>query len=96
MHRQALAVLAAAALAVGQTLAPVTRNGRYLVTGGQRYIIRGVAYQPQGTIAAQTAQNQANGGFAEPDSFVDPLSDVTACNRDIPNLTQAGVNTIRV
>ena len=67
------------AVAVDLQLTPVqiTRQGRYLVDStGARYVIRGarlraeagltqpgVAYQPQGTIAAATAANDAQGGF---------------------------------
>jgi hypothetical protein len=34
--------------------------------------------------------------FGEPSSFVDPLALPDACNRDIPFLTELGVNAIRV
>ena len=34
--------------------------------------------------------------FLEPTSFIDPLSNGTACNRDIPFLKQLSVNAIRV
>ena len=42
------------------------------------------------------AENQANGGFPEPESYVDPLSDAARCEADIPNLTTLGVNAVRV
>ena len=38
----------------------------------------------------------ANGPFSEPITFIDPLANATACQRDLPYLTQLGVNTIRV
>jgi len=33
--------------------------------------------------------------FLEPSTFIDPLSNGTACARDLPYLQQLGVNTIR-
>lgn len=56
-------------------------NKFFYKTNGTQFFIRGVAYQ-------------------EPDSnstsFIDPLSDVTACKRDIPYLTAIRTNAIRV
>jgi Glucanosyltransferase len=37
-----------------------------------------------------------NNTFLEPSTFIDPLANGTACTRDLPYLTQLGVNTIRV
>jgi len=37
-----------------------------------------------------------NAPFSEPSTFVDPLANGTACQRDLPYLTQLGVNTVRV
>jgi len=34
--------------------------------------------------------------FGEPSSFIDPLSSPQNCTRDIPHLSDLGVNTIRV
>jgi Glucanosyltransferase len=34
--------------------------------------------------------------FSEPSTFIDPLANGTACNRDLPYLKQLGVNTVRV
>jgi 1,3-beta-glucanosyltransferase GAS1 len=83
--------------AVVADVTPVSRNGRYLVNSdGSRFVIKGIAYQPQGNIAAQTEENQAHGGFPEPDSYVDPLANPTACQRDVTNLQTLGVNAIRV
>jgi 1,3-beta-glucanosyltransferase GAS1 len=36
-----------------------------------------------------------NNPFGEPTSFIDPLADGTACQRDLPFLQQLKVNTIR-
>jgi 1,3-beta-glucanosyltransferase GAS1 len=37
-----------------------------------------------------------NAPFSEPTSFIDPLANGAACQRDLPYLKQLGVNTIRV
>jgi len=57
---------------------------------GTRFYIKGVAYQPQGTVIAS-----ASNAFGEPSSFIDPLADGAACQRDLPYLQQLHVNTIR-
>ncbi|KAK8843496.1 hypothetical protein IAR55_007156 [Kwoniella newhampshirensis] len=75
----------------------ITRTGKYLYDeSGSRFYIKGVAYQPQGQLAASSAANDANGGFPEPSSYVDPLSSPQNCTRDLPYLQQLGVNAIRV
>jgi len=73
-------------------IAKVSRGGRYLYSdNGSRFYIKGIAYQEQGTVVADP-----NNPFGEPSSFIDPLSDPSACSRDVPYLQQLGVNTIRV
>lgn len=52
-------------------------------TNGTQFIIRGVNYQLNTTGPA-------------PNNAVDPLSDESACKRDIPYLTQVRANVIRV
>ena len=74
----------------------VTRRGKYLYQGNDRFLIRGVAYQEPAPIAATTAANDENGGFPEPDSFTDPLALPDACTRDVANFRDLGINTIRV
>src|SRR5258708_22593322 len=37
-----------------------------------------------------------NAPFSEPTTFIDPLANGTACQRDLPYLKQLGVNTVRV
>jgi 1,3-beta-glucanosyltransferase GAS1 len=37
----------------------------------------------------------ATNTFGEPSTFIDPLANATTCARDLPFLTQLGVNTIR-
>ncbi|EIW66984.1 1,3-beta-glucanosyltransferase [Tremella mesenterica] len=78
-------------------LPQITRQGKYLFDpSGNRFFIKGVAYQPQGTLATDSASNEANGGFPEPSSFIDPLSSAQNCTRDLPYLKQLGVNAVRV
>jgi len=74
-------------------LATIQRAGRYLynTTDGSRFYIKGVAYQPQGTVGANAADP-----FPEPTDFIDPLADSAGCNRDLPLLQQLGINTVRV
>ncbi|OAX32148.1 glycoside hydrolase family 72 protein [Rhizopogon vinicolor AM-OR11-026] len=83
--------LAGAFLAGVDAIQGVTRNGRYLYTAdGNRFYIKGVAYQEQGAVVADPSNP-----FLEPSTFIDPLSNGTACARDLPYLQQLGVNTIR-
>lgn len=74
----------------------VTRRGKYLYQGSNRFYVKGVAYQEPAPVAASTAANDANGGFPEPDSFTDPLALPDACTRDVANFRDLGINTIRV
>ncbi|TKY86793.1 hypothetical protein EX895_004434 [Sporisorium graminicola] len=77
-------------------IASVTRRGKYLYQGNNRFYIKGIAYQEPAPIAASTAANDANGGFPEPDSFTDPLALPDACSRDVANFRDLGINTVRV
>ncbi|KAI0639101.1 Glucanosyltransferase-domain-containing protein [Trametes polyzona] len=73
-------------------LQKVSRQGRYLYTeDGNRFFIKGVAYQEQGTVVADP-----NSPFSEPSTFIDPLADSAACSRDLPFLQQLGVNAVRI
>lgn len=84
-----LALLATTVSAIDQ----ITRQGKYLVRpNGERFYIKGVAYQE----SVATTTDAATGGYPEPGSFVDPLAMPDACNRDLPHLTDLGVNTVRV
>ncbi|KAG8220165.1 carbohydrate-binding module family 43 protein/Glycoside hydrolase family 72 protein [Butyriboletus roseoflavus] len=74
-----------------QAIQTVTRAGRYLYTAdGNRFYIKGVAYQEQGQVVADP-----NNPFLEPSTYIDPLSNGTTCQRDLPYLQQLGINTIR-
>ncbi|GBE78403.1 1,3-beta-glucanosyltransferase gel4 [Sparassis crispa] len=93
-----VSVIAAVLVAVGllasgaHSIQKVSRSGRYLYTAdGSRFYIRGIAYQEQGAVSTN-----ANNPFEEPDSFIDPLANGTACERDLTYLQQLDINTIRV
>lgn len=90
----AIALLVAASWSLGvQAISKVSRSGRYLYTDdGNRFYIRGIAYQEQGEVNA----NDPNNPFLEPSSFTDPLADSNACSRDVQFLKELNVNTIRV
>ncbi|KAI0757284.1 Glucanosyltransferase-domain-containing protein [Daedaleopsis nitida] len=91
-HFLALASGVLALAAGAQALQKVSRSGRYLYTeDGNRFFIKGIAYQEQG----QTSTDP-NNPFSEPSTFIDPLTDANACNRDVPSLKDLGVNAIRV
>ncbi|KAH0838660.1 carbohydrate-binding module family 43 protein/Glycoside hydrolase family 72 protein [Lanmaoa asiatica] len=90
--RIAVALAFAGAILSGvHAIQTVTRAGRYLYTAdGNRFYIKGVAYQAQGQVVADP-----NNPFLEPSTYIDPLSNGTTCQRDLPYLQQLGVNTIR-
>jgi len=90
---RAMAALSAFLLffSVVHALPSVKRVGKYLYTDSGRFYIKGIAYQEQGQVV-----EDPNNPFGEPSSFFDPLADGNACARDVPYLTQLGVNTIRV
>ena len=79
-----------------EAIPAVTRRGKYLYQGNNRFYIKGIAYQEPAPIAASTQANEENGGFPEPDSFTDPLALPDACTRDVANFRDLGVNAIRV
>jgi len=91
--RVAAAFAVALSLSCGvYSISQVSRSGRYLYgPDGSRFYIKGVAYQTQGV-----ANVDPNAPFSEPSTFVDPLANGTACQRDLPYLKQLGVNAVRV
>lgn len=106
---RATAFLLAGLVADVSAISKITRQGRYLYNSTQdRFYIQGVAYQEQGKPATSTHRliganphsgtviSSAANAFGEPSSFIDPLSNGTACQRDLPFLQQLKVNTIRV
>nr|KIR82947.1 1,3-beta-glucanosyltransferase [Cryptococcus tetragattii IND107] len=97
MRLPSLALAGIQLLTMVAALPNITRTGKYLYDeSGHRFYIKGVAYQPEGQLAASSDSNSANGGFPEPSSFYDPLSSPQNCTRDLPYLQQLGVNAIRV
>ncbi|PWZ00620.1 hypothetical protein BCV70DRAFT_98517 [Testicularia cyperi] len=91
-----LAALLLITVRPARAIPTITRRGKYLYQAGDRFYIKGVAYQEPAPIAASTQDNEENGGFPEPDSFTDPLALPDACSRDVANFQDLGVNTIRV
>ncbi|KZT52973.1 carbohydrate-binding module family 43 protein [Calocera cornea HHB12733] len=90
LPRALLALLAATAV---RALPQVTKSGRYLFTpDGNRFYIKGVSYQQQGTVQA----NGQPGAFPEPTDYIDPLADAAGCARDIPYISSLKANAIRV
>ncbi|KEI40852.1 carbohydrate-binding module family 43 protein [Mixia osmundae IAM 14324] len=78
-------------------VSPLSRHGRYLFDAtGQRFFIKGVVYQPRGLPEQQTAENQRQGGYREPATYIDPLADLASCQRDLPYLKELGVNLLSV
>ncbi|CAO1620368.1 unnamed protein product [Parajaminaea phylloscopi] len=87
-----LTLFAACASAIDR----ISTQGKYLVRpNGQRFFIRGLAYQ-ESAPTVTSDQNDEAGGFPEPDTFVDPLSLPANCTRDVANMKDLGVNTVRV
>jgi 1,3-beta-glucanosyltransferase GAS1 len=87
-----LAISALVHVSTVDAISKISRSGRYLYSDdGNRFYIKGIAYQEQGTVVAS-----ADNAFGEPSSFVDPLADGAACERDLLFLKQLTVNTIRV
>lgn len=58
---------------------------------GDRFYIKGIAYQEMSGTSIASASNP----FGEPTGYIDPLSNGTACERDVPFLQQLHVNSIR-
>ncbi|KAJ7101007.1 1,3-beta-glucanosyltransferase [Mycena crocata] len=87
----ATTALLAFATTVG-AISKVTRTGRYLYTAddGNRFFIKGVAYQPPGVVVESAAN-----AFNEPSTYTDPLADGAGCTRDLPFLQKLGINTVR-
>ncbi|CAK7268714.1 hypothetical protein SEPCBS57363_003235 [Sporothrix epigloea] len=81
-----LMVGSAAAATSAASVEPVIMKGnKFFYKNGTQFFIKGVAYQ-QDTGAAGTTTGS---------SYVDPLSDVTLCQRDIPLLQKLQTNVIR-
>lgn len=84
---QGFCLLAAALLPVRATELPaieIVGNKFFYSNNGSQFYMKGIAYQ----------QDTANA--TEGSSFVDPLADADACERDVPYLAAVATNTIRV
>ncbi|KAF7319200.1 1,3-beta-glucanosyltransferase [Mycena chlorophos] len=80
------------ALPAVSALSKITRSGRFLYDdNGERFFIKGIAYQQQGQVTVTGAANP----LGEPTTFVDNLADGAGCSRDLPNLQKLGANAIR-
>jgi len=88
------AALAAIGLASSAGALPkISRAGRFLYDdSGNRFYIKGVAYQEQGQLDTTSSTST---DFPEPANFIDPLANPNNCNRDVPFLQQLGINAIR-
>ncbi|PNY23091.1 1,3-beta-glucanosyltransferase [Tolypocladium capitatum] len=64
----------------------VVAGSKFFYPNGTQFFLKGVAYQ-QDTSAAGAASANA--------TFVDPLSDASSCQRDVPLLAELGTNIIR-
>lgn len=82
-----LSVVAVAASALAINPIEVVGNKFYDSITGERFMIKGVAYQQKPAYAADAADGA---------SFVDPLADGDACKRDIEYLKKLQTNTVRV
>jgi Glycolipid anchored surface protein (GAS1). len=108
-----LAISALVHVSTVDAISKISRSGRYLYSDdGNRFYIKGIAYQEQGTHVCFGTSNlslrrtiqsfigtvvaSADNAFGEPSSFGDPLADGAACERDLLFLKQLTVNTIRV
>jgi hypothetical protein len=64
----------------------ISQGAKFFYQNGTQFFIKGVAYQ-QDTAAA--------GGTTNSTTFIDPLADVSNCQRDVPLLAALETNTIR-
>lgn len=75
----------------------IKRVGRYLYdTSGDRFYIKGVAFQKPGKMKAAMPELQQLRGFAEALDFIDPLADATTCHHAITEFKKLNINTIRI
>ncbi|KAI1330181.1 family 72 glycoside hydrolase [Xylariaceae sp. FL0255] len=75
------------------SLEPIVMKGSKLFTkSGEQFFIKGVAYQAEAAGTGPGAKRDTSSGS---NTYVDPLSNPTICNRDVPILKKLGVNTIR-
>ncbi|KAG5438295.1 hypothetical protein PCANB_002783 [Pneumocystis canis] len=62
----------------------IQRRGNFLFySNGERFFIKGIAYQPQPSLGSTK-------------HYTDPLGDPKICSRDLPYFLDLGINTLRV
>lgn len=85
--RLSLALFALAGGALGADLPSIQMKGsKFFYPNGTQFFLKGVAYQQDTSAAGATPTNA---------TFVDPLSDTSSCQRDVPLLAELGTNVIR-
>lgn len=68
------------------TVEPIIMKGqKFYYENGTQFFVKGVAYQ----------QEVGTSGTTDSDSYIDPLSNVTTCKRDVPLLAALDTNVIR-
>ncbi|KAI1336350.1 family 72 glycoside hydrolase [Xylariaceae sp. FL0016] len=73
-------------------LEPIVMKGaKFFYESGDQFFMKGVAYQQE----AGTGPGGSTSGGDSDTKYVDPLSDESVCERDVPLLKKLGVNTIR-
>ncbi|PHH78801.1 hypothetical protein CDD82_2828 [Ophiocordyceps australis] len=70
---------------LGETLPIEAKGSKFFDTNGTQFFIKGIAYQ----------QEAAAGTGGRKTKYLDPLADVSSCQRDVPFLRELGINTIR-
>lgn len=85
------AALATTLLLLGQAAAAsvelvVAKGSKFFYQNGTQFFIKGIAYQ---------LDSAAGGASTGNSSFIDPLADEAACQRDIPLMAALQTNVIR-
>ncbi|KAF8761418.1 1,3-beta-glucanosyltransferase [Rhizoctonia solani] len=94
--------LAACALPLTSALPKIHAKGKYLYDeSGNRFYIKGVAYQEAGELGRRPRQIQPTEAIPSPALTLTRTSfsaafHPSACNRDLPYLKQLGVNAVRI
>ncbi|PHH93111.1 hypothetical protein CDD83_491 [Cordyceps sp. RAO-2017] len=88
LTKLSLSLLAAAGSVLAADLPRVQIKGsKFFHENGTQFFIKGVAYQQDTSAGGATSENT--------NKYIDPLSDLERCKRDVPLLQELGTNTIR-